>query len=230
MTRSKRLPVVLTDQEIERLLAQANTRTITGLRTRAMIETMLGAGLRVGELVALKPRNVDLQEGMIRVDLGKGGRDRVIPVNNSTHAWMEAWSRARQEHGLNGRTRFFCSVQRGQSGRKLSPRYVQALIKRLAERAEIDRRVTPHTLRHTFATRMLKSGFNIREIQVLLGHSSVATTQIYTHVDPQELKAKVQGKDKKAEPLDGALAAFVRTLSAKQRETLGRALGTAHAS
>jgi len=197
---SRRLPVTLTDGEVESLLAQVKPKSTTGLRNRAMLAAMLGAGLRVSEVCTLRGVDVDLAEGMVRVNLGKGRKDRVIPVDHETLAWLRAWAERREKLGANGRQPFFCRIRtRGITGRlpalgAVAPRTVQLLIGRLARAAGIEKRVTPHTLRHTYATRMLRRGFTIREVQELLGHASVATTQVYTHVDPQALKEKVQGK------------------------------------
>ncbi len=197
-TRSnKRLPTTLTEAEVEALLAQVNPRSTTGLRNRAMLAAMLGAGLRVSEIVALVPRDVDLEEGMIRVNNGKGGRDRVVPVDQETAGWLRAWAEKRIVLGLNGRRRFFCAVRRTQfgsePGKPITVRTVQALVTRLARAAGMEKQVTPHVLRHTYATRLLDGGFTIREVQELLGHSSVHTTMIYTHVNPAALRKKIQG-------------------------------------
>ena len=182
----RRLPVVLEEGEIEALRKVPNTRCATGLRNRAMIEAMYGAGLRVSEVVNLRPGDIRWRDGILEVHQGKGARDRNVPVNAETLGWLQAWKERRP-----GRSRyFFCTVQ----GRQISPRYIQAMVKRLAVRAGLERteKVTPHTLRHSYATHLLNSGFTIREVQELLGHSSVTTTQIYTHVRPSDLAAKIQ--------------------------------------
>jgi len=163
----------LTDEEVERLLAQVNPKSATGLRNRAMLAAMLGAGLRVSELVALMPSDIDLQRGLIRVNRGKGQKDRVVPVDHETLAWLRAWAEKREKLGLNGRKPFFCGVRTGRTGKTairqrgeaLKPRYVQRLVQRLAEAAGIEKRVTPHVLRHTYATRLLRRGFDLREVQ-----------------------------------------------------------------
>jgi integrase/recombinase XerD len=188
---SKRLPVTLTAAEADAMRNELPRRSATGLRNRAMVEAMLGAGLRVSEVVALMPRDIDWQAGTVRVNDGKGGRDRVVPVSADTLGWLQAWSSKRSELGVNGRHVFFCGIRTG--GRRLTTRAVHAMISGLAERAGIEKRVSPHVLRHTFATQALDAGLNIREVQELLGHSDVSTTMIYTHVNPEALRRKIQG-------------------------------------
>ncbi len=195
---SKRLPVTLTAAETEALLAQLNPQSTTGLRNRAMLAAMLGAGLRVSEVVALMPADVDFTRGELRVNLGKNGKDRVVPVDTETLGWLRAWSEKRKVQELDGRRRLFCAIRRtalgSRPGRPITVRTVQALVTRLAREARIEKQVTPHVLRHTYATRLLDSGLNIREVQMLLGHSDVSTTMIYTHVNPAALRAKIQGQ------------------------------------
>jgi site-specific recombinase XerD len=181
----KRLPVVLDQSEVERVLKVPNIKCPTGLRNRAVLELMAGGGLRVSEVVQLKPSGIRWDSGIIEVHNGKGGRDRNVPVTSDTLGWLQAWGNRRPQG-----KRFFCTLH----GTPLSTRYLQAAVKRIARRAGIENaeRVSPHTLRHTYATRMLDQGFTIREVQELLGHSSVSTTMIYTHVRPKELASKIQ--------------------------------------
>lgn len=202
MATRKKLPVVLTPEEEAALVAVVNTNSTTGLRNRAMLAVMLGAGLRVSEVIGLRGVDVDLGRGEIRVNDGKGGRDRIVPVNGETLAWLRAWAEKRKALKLNGKAPFFVGLREGvtgmgyrEPGQSLSVRYLQKLVSRLGEAAGIDKRVTPHVLRHSFATRGLDRGYNLREVQTLLGHSSVTTTQIYTHVNPEELRRKVQADD-----------------------------------
>ncbi len=190
---AKRLPDTLSDAEVE-AMRNACTRSPTGLRKRAMLEAMTSAGLRVSEVVALMPRDIDWQAGTIRVNLGKGQRDRVVPVSAETLGWLTAWSFKRGELKLNGRHAFFCGIRT--HGKRLTTRAVHSMISGLAERAGVEKSVSPHTLRHTFATRALDQGLSIREVQELLGHSDVSTTMIYTHVNPEALRRKIQGGEK----------------------------------
>jgi len=229
----KHLPITLTPAEEEALLATVKTRSTTGLRNRTMLQVMLGAGLRVSEVVNLRGVDVDLAQGEIRVNLGKGGKDRVVPVNAETLGWLQAWAERRKTLGLNGRQPFFVGLREGATGRGqrehgegLKPRYLQALLTRLGEAAGIEKRVSPHILRHTYATRLLDEGFNIREVQTLLGHSNVATTQIYTHVNPEELRRKVQAEDRPTpDPQVQAIAQALANLTSEQRQGLVAILG-----
>ncbi len=206
---SRPLPTVLTEAEVQALVDAVNPRTITGLRNRALLAVMLGAGLRVSEVVGLRGRDLDLEAGVIKVRRGKGGGGRVIPVDQETLGWLQAWAEKRATLGLSGRHCFFCAVRTtpfgSRAGRKvgspITTRPVQQMLGRVARRAGIDKQVSPHTLRHTFATRLLDRGFSIREVQELLGHSDVSTTMIYTHVNPAALRKKIQGNDKRQEQI-----------------------------
>ena len=210
---SKRLPVALTRDELNAMRAEVPRRSATGIRNRAMIEAMAGAGLRVSEVVALMPRDIDWAQGEVRVNQGKGGKDRVIPVTAETLGWLQAWNSKRGELGVNGRHAFFCGIRTG--GKRLTTRAVHDMVSGLAERAGVDKAVGPHTLRHTYATGMLDQGMSIREVQDLLGHSDVSTTMIYTHVNPEALRQKIQGgKTGKLQDLQAQLAALQAQIAA----------------
>ena len=199
---TRKLPVWLTDPEVDALLAQITTRSITGLRNRAMIAAMLGAGLRVSEVVGLRGSDVDLTEGTVAVRDGKGGRDRTVPVDGETLGWLRAWGEKRRALGLDGRAPFFPRVRtKGLGGRSLGQhgplaiRTVQLLVNRLMQQAGLNKgRCGPHVLRHTFATRMLRRGFTLAEVRDLLGHADIRTTSIYLHADPQDLRRKMKGE------------------------------------
>ena len=231
----KRLPVTLTPEEVDALLATVNTACTTGLRNRAMLQVMLGAGLRVSEVVSLRGVDVDLQKGTVRVNQGKGGKDRVVPVDGETLGWLQAWSEKHKALGFNGRHAFVPGIRTGATGRgerergqKLTPRYVQQLVCRLAEAAGIEKRVSPHTLRHTYATRMLsRPGATVEHLRKLLGHSSVSTTQVYLHVTDEDLRRLVQGEPDEPAPADQRLQALtgaLANLTQEQRQTLLEAL------
>lgn len=209
--RGKRLPVVLEPAEAEALLKQPNTRCPTGLRNRAMLEVMYRAGLRVSEVCKLKPRDIRWQSGLLEVRDGKGGKDRSVPVDNETIGWLRAWQAKRPKSRW-----FFPTLQ----GKQLSPRYLQQLVKRLAHKADLERadQVTPHVLRHSYATAMLNGGFTIREVQMLLGHAALSTTMIYTHVSPRNLIEKVQNHQK--EKVKDQAARLLEVLPAEVREAL----------
>jgi len=184
----KKLPVVLEKEEAEAILTQPNTGCPTGLRNRAILEVMYRAGLRVSEIINLKPGDIRWSSGILEVRSGKGGKDRNVPVDSETLGWLRAW----QGQRLSRRLRFFTTLQ----GKPLSSRYLQQMVKRLAHKAGLERaeQVTPHVFRHTYATELLNGDFTIREVQTLLGHSNVSTTQIYTHVEPRALSAKIQSR------------------------------------
>ena len=135
--------------------------------------------------------NHRLPAGLVEVHNGKGGRDRVIPLDGRAVGWVKAWQAVAAARGIDSPWLFSTLA-----GGPLSPRYLQQMVKRMAARAGLARleRITPHTLRHTYATELLDEGFNLREVQFLLGHTSVATTQIYTHVRPLEVAAKVRAR------------------------------------
>ncbi len=207
----KRLPIALEAHEVEKILALPNTRCNTGLRNRAILEVMYRAGLRVSEVANLKPGHIRWKEKIIEIHNGKGGRDRNVPVRSETIAWLQAWKQAKPKSRY-----FFCTFKRTQ----LTTRYIQMLVKRLAHKAGLERveMITPHCLRHTYATELLDQGFTIREVQMLLGHSSVQTTQIYTHVRPADIAAKIQAQDK-TQPDDGAALALAEKIKALPKET-----------
>lgn len=217
-SRPKRLPVTLTDAEVDALLAAIySTKSTTGLRNRTMLQVMLGAGLRVSEVVALKGNAIDFEKGTIRVNLGKGGKDRVVPVDQETQGWLRAWAERRKSLGKNARNPFFFGLRT--QGKALLPRYVHHLVSTLGKAAGVEKRVSPHVLRHTYASRMLSRGLNLREVQQLLGHASVSTTQIYTHVNPEELRKKIQQPQEEEKKIDPQVVALAEALSALPEET-----------
>jgi integrase/recombinase XerD len=199
----QQLPVTLTEEETELLLAKVNPSGALGLRNRALLAAGLGAGLRVSEIVALRPGDINFREGTVRI---KGTRDRLVPVDGDTLAWLNAWAEKRKSLGLTGRQPFFCRVRNKGVGKESLPaggaittRNVQALIHRLAAEAGLEERVTPRTLRHTYASRLLGRGFNLQEVQELLGHTDLASTAVYAQVNPEALRGKVQSQASKSE-------------------------------
>ena len=221
----KRLPLVLDREEIGKLLAVPNVKCPTGLRNRVILETMWNGGLRVSEVVNLRPSHIRWQSAILEVHDGKGGRDRNVPVGNGTLGWLRACKERRPRSRW-----FFCTLQGG----KLLPRYLQQLVKRLAHKAGLEQaeKVTPHVLRHSYATALLDEGFSIREVQELLGHASVATTQIYTHVRPADLAAKVRARGEDPAKRQGAeeLTRLFLDLPPETRQALLNALKQAPAS
>jgi integrase/recombinase XerD len=175
----KKLPEVLTEDEVRRLLDAPNKNCRTGLRNRCMLQMMVDAGLRVSEALALTPKDIDTCAGAVHVWRGKGAKDRTVYISEHTADLCRLWEAERPK----GAKTFFCTLQ----GKQINTSYVRALVYRLREKAGIEKHVHPHMLRHTFATLRLKRGDNIRQVQQLLGHSSVATTEIYTHVYSEDL-------------------------------------------
>jgi site-specific recombinase XerD len=185
-SRKRKLPRVLTGAEARALFDAPNLRAPTGLRNRCMLELMYRAGLRVGEVCTLKPRDVDLRNGVIRVYDGKGGDGTAYFDSETLAVLLDQWKAVRS--GLPKSDFLFCTLAGGQVG----VRYVQKMIKRMARRAGLDERVHPHMLRHTFATELLEEGFNIREVQEAMRHADISTTEIYTHVLDEQLRSKIQ--------------------------------------
>lgn len=186
-------PEVLSPDEADAILREPNRKTMTGLRNRCMLEVMYRAGLRVSEVVNLRPRDIRWSVNRIEVRGSKGGKGRNIALRPSTMELLEQWKTDRP-----GGDWFFSTcferggIAKGQAaGAQLSTQYVQQMVKRYAQRAGIDRKVSPHTWRHSYATDMLAAGLTIREVQRLLGHSHVNTTMIYTHVSDEAIAAKV---------------------------------------
>ncbi|MCX7673701.1 MAG: site-specific tyrosine recombinase XerD [Thiobacillaceae bacterium] len=179
------LPKSLTEADVEALLAAPDTTTPLGQRDRAMLELMYACGLRVSELVALPLSAVALDLGVVRV-LGKGAKERLVPMGEEAQAWVGRYLREARDRLLRGRvcTALFVT-QRGQG---MTRQMFWLLIKRYARRAGIQATLSPHTLRHAFATHLLNHGADLRVVQMLLGHADISTTQIYTHVARERLK------------------------------------------
>ena len=180
----QKLPRFLTQEEAERLINAPDTQTPGGVRDRAMIELLYATGLRVSELVGLTTSSVDVDAGILFC-AGKGSKQRRVPVGRSAIAWLQRYEPARRAL-LAGREspRLFV----GQSGRAVTRQGFWAALKKYAARAGL-RGVSPHVLRHSFATHLLEHGADTRSVQAMLGHSDLATTQIYTHVTTERLRA-----------------------------------------
>jgi integrase/recombinase XerD len=182
---------VLSKQEVVRLLAAPDATTLLGLRDRAMLEVLYSTGIRNAELRALQVYDLDLDRGLVRINEGKNAKDRVVPLGRAACAWLREYlSEARPgllkaRAGPETEQTLFLS----KNGKPLVPLGVLYPLKKHARAAGIERVVTPHTLRHTFATHLLAGHADIRHIQAMLGHASVATTQIYTRVEVTDLKA-----------------------------------------
>jgi len=186
MTQRKgfKIPEVLTDTEQEALLSQPNPRYPTGERNRALLRLMLDTGLRLSEATALRWRDINLTTGKLMVRQGKGAKDRTLWIGDEDLDMLRSW-RERQARDVAGdHEHVFTTLE----GNPVSPRYVQAMVKRYAARAGIEKDIHPHTLRHSFATDIYRQTTNIRLTQKALGHSNLATTQIYTHIVDEELE------------------------------------------
>jgi integrase/recombinase XerD len=169
--RKHKLPVILEPEEAQNLLRQPNKRYPTGLRNKAMMSLMLNCGLRVSEVINLRPGNINLTKGKLRVEAGKGNRDRdlAIPEEYLTDL-LDSWRKKRPESSF-----FFSTLK----GKKLSIRYLQQMVKRYAQKAGLNKRISPHTLRHTYATQYYKQTKDIETLRRILGHSDISTTTIY---------------------------------------------------
>ena len=181
---SKRPIETLSIAEVERLLDACSRKAPTGIRNRALIVLLWRAGLRINEALALRVKDINSEQGMIRVLHGKGDKARTVGLDPRAFALLELWLQERRKCKLSSRVPLFCTLQ----GKPLQDRYVRALLSRLAAKAEIDKRVHPHGLRHTHASELAAEGIPINQIQKQLGHTSLATTSRYLdHIAPQDL-------------------------------------------
>ncbi|HEY1394063.1 MAG TPA: site-specific tyrosine recombinase XerD [Methylibium sp.] len=181
-----RVPKTLSEAQVEALLAAPDTETPLGLRDRAMLELMYASGLRVSELVTLKSVHLSLDEGALRVT-GKGGKERLVPFGEEANAWLRRYLTEARAAILAGQASdaYFVTARGGGMTRQM----FWTLIKKHARAADIHTPLSPHTLRHAFATHLLNHGADLRAVQMLLGHADISTTQIYTHVARERLKA-----------------------------------------
>ena len=168
--RKNKLPVILEPEEVQNLLKQPNKRYPTGLRNKAIMSLMLHCGLRLSEVVNLKPGNINLTKGKLRVESGKGKKDRDLAIPDYLTGLLEAWRNIRPKSNF-----FFPTLK----GMKLSDRYIQQMVKRYAQKAGLNKRISPHTLRHTYATQYYKQTKDIETLKRILGHSDISTTTIY---------------------------------------------------
>ncbi len=182
----RKLPVVLTVAEVEALLASIPTTTPLGQRDLALMELLYSAGLRVSEACHLKVGYVQLDTSLIRV-VGKGDKERLVPIGHRAIAALEVYlSRVRTTLARRGRSRECVFLSR--NGRPLTRMMVWNLLHKYARLAGLSKPVSPHTLRHSFATHLLEGGADLRAVQEMLGHADISTTQIYTHLDREYLK------------------------------------------
>ena len=182
------LPDVLSLEEIDRMIAQIDMSKSESHRNRAIIEMLYGSGLRVSELVNLRLSDMYLKEGYMRIT-GKGSKQRLVPVSPVAVKWFGYWMEDRNRLDIKPEAVDIAFVNR--YGRQLTRAMIFTIIKTLAREAGIQKTISPHTLRHSFATHLLQNGADLRIIQQLLGHESISTTEIYTHVDIQDLREAV---------------------------------------
>jgi len=175
------LPRFLTEEEIDRLFATPDIATEEGIRDRAILELMYAAGLRVSELVNMKQTDVDVHAG-VAICHGKGSKERHVPIGKSAIHWLQRYAAIKAGYGKSAYPNFFLA-----RGKPLTRQLAWAKIKAYAEQVGLQN-VSPHTLRHSFATHLLQHGADSRSVQALLGHSDISTTQIYTHITDRHLR------------------------------------------
>ena len=183
-----RLPEVLTVEEIDRIISTVDMEKKEGQRNRAILETLYSCGLRVSELCNLKISDLYFEEGFIKVE-GKGGKQRLVPISPRAIKEIKYWFADRNLGKIKKGYEDYVFLARW--GNNISRIMVFHMIKELAEKASITKNISPHTFRHSFATHLLEGGANLRAIQCMLGHESIATTEIYTHIDRNRLRSEI---------------------------------------
>lgn len=177
----KKLPVFLTIEEIDKLIAAIDLSKPEGHRNKAIIETLYSCGLRVSELVDLKFSNIFFNQGFIRV-IGKGNKERLVPVSPSVEKEIDLYVKGTRNHmKIQAGNEDYVFLNR--RGKKLTRVMIFTIVKDLAKAIGLEKNISPHTFRHSFATHLIEGGANLRAIQEMLGHESIATTEIYTHLD-----------------------------------------------
>ena len=190
MSRPDQLPKVLTEEETDRLLSEPNQRYFGPHRDYLYMRIMLKAGLRASEATALRPEHIDLMSGKLMVREGKGAKDRTLWVGEEVLGELQEWMDRRREEAEA--SDFLLPTRKGT---EVATSHLRRSVKRYARKAGIEEvdRVSPHTLRHTFATRLYRETGNIRMVQKALGHSDLSTTMVYTHVIDEELEGAMKG-------------------------------------
>lgn len=186
----RKLPDVLSFEEIEAIMDQIDRSTPEGERNRAILEVLYGCGLRVSELVELKLSHLHLDVGFIRV-IGKGNKERLVPIGDSAIKHLEIYCNSIRRHG---------PIQKGEEdivflnrrGKRLTRVMIFLILKDLVFKAGINKNISPHTFRHSFATHLVEGGADLRAVQMMLGHESITTTEIYTHLDREFLRSTLQ--------------------------------------
>ncbi|MDH7603347.1 MAG: site-specific tyrosine recombinase XerD [Melioribacter sp.] len=184
--KSRKLPAVLSFEEIEKILQSVNTDTYLGIRDRAILELFYSSGLRVTELINLKISDLFFEDEVIRV-FGKGSKERIIPIGQSAIYWINEYlksSRPLLEKKMKSQNYVFLNKR----GTKLSRMWIWKIFNFYANQAGIKKEIHPHTFRHSFATHLIERGADLRAVQEMLGHADISTTQIYTHIDREYIK------------------------------------------
>lgn len=178
------LPQFLTLKEVEALLSQPDEKDVRGLRDKAMLELLYATGLRVSELVALKPKDLNLEDGFL-LCRGKGNKERIVPLGNSAVRAIQKYLNEARSKLVKQPNESLFLTQRGEA---FTRQGFWKLLKSYAQKAGLEVKISPHTLRHSFATHLLERGADLRSVQLMLGHSQITTTQIYTHVSRERLR------------------------------------------
>ncbi len=185
----RKLPDVLSIEEVEKLLDQIDLSKKEGTRNRALLETLYSCGLRVSELVVLKISNIKQQEKYVRV-IGKGNKERLVPIGDIALQWINHYLEQSRNHiasHLHTNDYLFLSFR----GKPLTRMMINNIIRTHAEKAGITKKISPHTFRHSFATHLVEAGADLRAVQEMLGHASITTTEIYTHLDRLRLRDEI---------------------------------------
>ncbi len=183
---SKKLPHVLTIPEVEKLLRKASGRTLKEVRDRAILELLYGTGLRISELISLKMVDLNLRFSYLRC-FGKGGKERIVPFGREARDWIKKYLEKVRPHLIKRKSDSSLFLTR--LGKGFSRQGLWKVIKKYAHRSGLGKEITPHTLRHCFATHLLQGGADLRSVQEMLGHADISTTQVYTHLDRRRLKS-----------------------------------------
>ena len=180
------LPEYLSEEEVEQLLEQPELTTAYGLRDRAMLEVLYATGLRVSELIGIRLGEINFEVGCLRT-LGKGSKERIVPLGDSAVRWVKSYLKDARQNFLRKRpaSPFLFVTQQGHS---MTRQYFWMLVRKYGRKVGIQKKISPHVLRHSFATHLLEHGADLRAVQMMLGHADISTTQIYTHVNRERLK------------------------------------------
>jgi integrase/recombinase XerD len=181
-----KLPVVLNIVEVEKLLEAPDVNVPLGIRDKSMLEVIYATGLRVSELVSLKMENINHQVGYLTT-MGKGSKERVVPLGETALHWIKEYITTVRVPLLKGRSSSVLFLN--YAGRRMTRQGFWKIIRSYALKAGIDKKISPHVIRHSFATHLLERGADLRSLQIMLGHSDISTTQIYTHVNAERLRS-----------------------------------------